>query len=104
VSFGVAIEDFPSPDLKRLAFIGFAKESERFDPAVRQWNLEYIGTYKKQYLPYIFENDFAPGMQIIAETGKIDLKEFEAVYLQPAQAANAVQCTALLLAWRNEQA
>ena len=103
VSFGIPIEDFPSPDLKRLAFIGFAKESERFDSLVRKWNLGYIGTYKKQYLPYIFEHDFVEGLIAIVETGKIDLKEYEETYLLPAQAANATQCAAFLLEWRNRQ-
>lgn len=105
VSFGIPIESFSSPDLKRLAFIGFAKEAERFEafPLTDKWNREYIGTYKKQYLPYIFGNDFIEGIKVIAETGKIDLKEFEDVYLNPAQATNAVQCTAFLVAWRNGQ-
>ena len=68
---------------------------------MRKWNLEYIGSYKKNYLPYIFENDFVEGMKAIAETGKIDLKEFDDVYLIPAQEANAIQCTAFLVEWRN---
>lgn len=101
VSFGIPIESFSSPDLKRLAFIGYAKEAARFEafPLVDKWNRAYIGTYKKQYLPYIFENDIVEGIKVIAETGKIDPKEFEEVYLRPAQEAHAIQCAAFLIAW-----
>ena len=82
------------------------REQKSFDssPEIAQANNDYIGTYKKNYLPFVYENDFVEGIKVIAETGKIDLKEFDDAYLIPAQAANAVQCVTYLIQWRNNMA
>ena len=105
VSYGIPVSDFPTPELKLKAFIGYAREYESFDlfPDIVEINSDYIGRYKKNYLPYIYENDFVEGLKIIAGTGKTDLKEFNEVYLIPAQTANAMQCTAFLIEWRHRQ-
>jgi hypothetical protein len=106
VAFGIPIRDFPSPELKKLALIGYAMEYQAFQtfPEIVRQNNAYIGTYQKRYLPFVFETDFAECIRILAETGKIDPKEFDEVYLAPAQAAGAVQCTAALIAWRSKLA
>lgn len=105
VSYGIPVSDFSTPGLKLKAFIGFAREYESFDlfPDIAKINSDYIGRYKKNFLPYVFENDFVEGLKVIAATGKIDLKEFNEVYLIPAQTANAIQCATFLIEWRHRQ-
>lgn len=102
VALGIDISSLSTPELKQKAVIGFMNDVELFkNQYIMRENIEYIVRQKLRYLPFFFQYDLVDGLRYIAEAGKINLKDFDDVYLIPAQKANAVQCCAFLLEWRS---
>ena len=102
IALGISLSSIKDPELKKKVFVGFMTNLEHFQNSeIVRANCEYIVSQKKRYLPYFFENDLVDGIRLIAEAGKIDMKEFDEAYLIPAQNANAIQCCAYLMEWRS---
>jgi len=86
------------------AMIGFFKNREAYkDPVIAAEYVKYAVSQKKKVLPILFETDMVQGVTEIVSTGKIALKNVDTELLQPAMEANATQCVAFLMDWKNKQ-
>ena len=84
---------------KRSAAMGFILQPELYSEKTAEGYKKYIISYGNNVLPAVFENDRAEILSMFADAGKITVKNYEDVYLKPAQEAGAVQCVAFILNW-----
>ena len=83
--------------------MGFLNNFELFtDEEIIAEYKKYATSQKKKLLPDIFKDDNVKAISWYAENGVITKKNFETDFLNPAMAANATQCVAYLLNWKNE--
>lgn len=100
---GVEVPNLVSADLKVLAMKGFLAEPERYKkPEVVASYHKQLFTQKKKWLPFIFREDNVKILTLFAEAKKITLSNFEEEFMNLASEANASQCVAYLLDWRNK--
>ena len=97
----MSIEYIKSQKLMLPAAMGFLLHTKEFtNETVRSEYVNCVLTQKRKLLPLILEDDLVEGIIVYANTGKITTKNFEEEFLLPAQAANAIQCVAYLLEWK----
>ena len=103
VAPGIHLTDFSDPKDKLMAVKGYLDKRERFtDPDIAASYNQYILSQKKRVLPYIFERDDVQILSLFTDNGKITKANIDADFLEPAIAANAPQCVAFLLNWKQE--
>lgn len=100
---GIAPQELEETGLLPAATAGYLAHCERYcDPDAIQAYQKYSTRYKKQILSLLFSLDAAQGIAQYIKMRKINRRNFEADFLQPALAANAHQCVALLLDRKNK--
>ena len=88
-------------DIMLPAIMGFLLYHKEFtDKAIIDEYKKHVFSKKKKLLQLIFEDDMVSGVEFYASAGKITDKNFDEEFLLPAQAANAIQCVAFLLEWK----
>ena len=99
----VPVDVLKKQKLMFLAAMGFFAHSEKFkDKGIIKEYEKYAFSQKKKLLFEIFKDDFVAGVAFYANAGKITIKNIEEEFLVPAQKANAMQCVAFLMNWKNE--
>lgn len=101
VAPGIRLEEL-EPRFKPAAALGYLTNAHLYqDPEILSAYHRYIVSKKKQLLPYLLENDLVQGLSVLTELVKIDVDNFERDFLTPAMEANASQCVACLLEWKD---
>lgn len=99
---GVKLDQFKEVRLSPAAAEGFLAHNDAFtDLDIIQDYMLYISENKKRYLPTLFSKDLIHCIDVLAQLGKITPQNIDD-FLDGAQAANAVQCVAFLLDWKNK--
>lgn len=99
----LSIEPIKANSLMLPAAMGFLNNHELFtDEEIIAEYKKYVSSQKKKLLPDIFKDDNLKAISCCAENGIITKKNFETDFLNPALEANATQCVAYLLNWKNE--
>lgn len=99
---GVPMSGLPGAEVKALAMADFFAYPERYtDPEVITGYHKYLFSQKKKWLPVIFKEDNVKFLSIYGDAKKITAANFEEEFLNPAIAANAKECLAYLLDWKN---
>ena len=94
---------FKENGLQLPASVGYMLNSELYDnDKISEEYKKYISAQKKRIIPLLFENDSIKGIKLYAEMGKITLKNFDEDFLNPALSANATQCIAFLMDWKEK--
>jgi hypothetical protein len=92
-----------SPSRRLAAVRGYIRDIDRFTNAeVNQTYNEYLFKQKKNLLPLVFRWDAVQILEIFAQNGKLKEKDLEEAYLNPAMEANALNCVAFLIDWKNK--
>ena len=86
--------------LKPAAALGFVKHHAEYQPDVAETYKNYCFRNRKEFLPIIFEEDCVAALEFLAENNKLTATNFESEYFEPATAANASNCVAFLLDWK----
>ncbi len=98
----ITIESWASSEQERAAVLGYLQNRELFlDADIAASYKKYAIGQRKKILPVIFKNDATSALAFYAEEKKITSKNFEEEYLHPAQAADAKECVAFLLDFRD---
>ena len=99
----IPIADY-SVESKPMALAGFFKHLELFtNDEVADGYRKYCYQRAGAALSIIFRLDCATALKdVFADKNKITVKNFEEKFLKPAQDANAIQCVAFLLDWKNQ--
>lgn len=99
---GVKLDQI-SPSRRLAAVRGYIRDIDRFTNAeVNQTYNEYLFKQKKNLLPLVFRLDAVHILEILAQNEKLKVKELEEAYLNPAMEANALNCVAFLMDWKNK--
>lgn len=99
---GIPITCYETADEKRAAAYGFLSQPELYqDAEIADAYKKYVIAQRKRLLPYVFQQDLAQALAVFAQNKKITASNYEGEYLEPAEKANAVNCKAYLLNWRN---
>lgn len=97
------IKAFKELKVMQQAAVGFLKNSELYtDEEIIAGYKEYISFNKKTMLSKLFKDDDVTMISCYANNGIITHRNFETNFLNPALKANATQCVAFLLNWKNE--
>ncbi len=89
-------------ELKHMAVLTFLRIPEVFSAGQAEDCKKYLCSQKQQLLPDIFRSDLVYAMQVLTDSGKITINNFDSVFLKPAIKANATQCVAFLMDWENK--
>lgn len=94
--------DMPISEIsaKRKAALAYLETPNAYSPDVAEGYRKYIAGQPKWALPYIFRQDRADLLEAFAAGKKIKASNIDQMYLEPAMAANALQCVAYLLNWK----
>ena len=98
---------FPVTVLKAAALlfpaaIGYIHNSEAYtDQQIIADYQSYLFSQKKKLLPLILEEDLVCCIEMFAKAGKLTSKNIDEEFIAPAMAANATQCVAFLMDWKN---
>ena len=84
------------------ATIGFLHATERYTLEQMAAYGRYAASQKQKIVPVLLKTDDVQGITAYGELEKITADNFEDGFLQPALKANATQCIAYLLDWRNK--
>ena len=96
---------FNGPQMKLAALRGWFNNPDLFDAGeVAEDNKRYLLLQAPRTLPVVFEDDSVYGISVFAESGRINDKNFQKKFLEPAGKVNAVKCVAYLLEWHAKQA
>lgn len=94
---------FSSASEKRAAVMGFLLNSSLYeDEEIAETYKKYAFSQKKKLLPEIFKEDSAEAVQFFADNKKITVRNFDKDFFTPAENENALNCTAVLLNWRDK--
>lgn len=81
--------------------MGFFQNRELYAPQIAEEYRKYACRQKLYLLPYVFRLDLPQALDFYDQNKKIQPKDFEKQWLEPAEKAGAVQCKAWLLDWRS---
>lgn len=100
---GVPVSSLPGSEVKALAMVDFFTHPERYTEAgvVASFH-KYLFIQKKKWLPVIFREDNVKLLTIFGDGKKITASNFEEDFYNPATSANATECLAYLLDWKNK--
>lgn len=85
------------------AIVGFLSHRKEYKiPAIVDEYIKKAVSQKKKVLPILFESDMVQGIEVFANAGKIMVKTVDEEFMNPAMAANATQCVAFLMDWKNK--
>ena len=83
------------------AVVGYLTNSEQYQkPEIREAYDAYLLENVEAYTPKLFRQNLVQGLIWLADRGKITLENFEKDFLRPAQEAEATECVAFLLDWK----
>ena len=85
---------------KRKAALAYLETPNAYSPDAAEDYCKYIAGQPKWALPYIFRQDRADLLEALAAKKNIKASNIDQMYLEPAMAANALQCVAFLLNWK----
>ncbi len=103
ISPNMPVSAFSSASEKRAAAKGFLTNQSLYtNSAVAEEYIKYAMCQKKKLLPEIFKDDDVSAISFYAENGKITVKNFQEEYLGIAEKAQAKNCIAYLLDWKNK--
>ena len=96
-------ESIKESKLQYIAAMGYLRYPEKFaeSPYLEDY-IKYIANQKKKLLSVVFQEDDIGLLEVFASVGQITARNFNVHYLEPASAAEAHQCVAWLLNWKNE--
>ena len=98
----VSINKYSDPKYKKACLFGFLSKPDVYtDPKIMGDYVSYISRRRKDILPEIYKKDNVQIIKILSETKKITKKNIETDYIEPAMKANATQCLAYLMDWKN---
>ena len=99
----VPIVDYAA-ESRPMALVGFLKHQELFTNAeIADGYRDYCCKKSAVALEAAFRSDCAKVLKdVFADKNMITVENFEEKFLKPAQDANAVQCVAYLLDWKNQ--
>jgi hypothetical protein len=99
----VSIEIFKELKSMTPAILGFLSHRELYtDNEIASAYKKYAFAQKKKILIEIFKKDLPGVLDFYASARKININNFEKVFLIPAQNAKATQCALWLLDWKNK--
>ncbi len=100
---GLSMDYLYEKKLMLPATVAYLCQPRRYtDPVeIREYE-RYSASHKKKLLEYLFKDDRAEGLATYAALGKITKKNFETAFLQPAMAAEALNCVSFLMEWKEE--
>ena len=94
---------FKDAELRQAAIRGFLADPARYGQnADYAQYCRYAMRQRRKLMPEILERDEVTAIAFWLAHGKVTLAVFEQEYLNPALAANAFQCTAFLLEWKEK--
>ena len=102
ISPEISFSAYTEPEFKLSAALGFVQSSEQYDPLNAEDYAKYAVSQRKKLLPTIFEQDLVAALMFFADKKKITASNFEQEYLTPATQANAVNCIAFLMDWKDK--
>ena len=102
VAPNLPLNTFSEPEVKLIMLRGYLEESDKYDEAIANQYIKYLISQRKKLVPELMKVDCLKAIRILADKKKIDASNFENEYFSPASAANAVQCVAFLLEWKNQ--
>lgn len=95
--------NFKKNKLALPATIGYLTQSEKYGIGDQVPEYEkYIVSQQKQILPIVFEKDLVEALYIFDRLKCIKEKNVDSDYFASAEKANARQCIAFLLEWKNK--
>jgi len=98
----VSINEYSDLKYKKACLFGFLSKPDVYtDPKIMGDYVSYITRRRKDILPEIYKKDNVQIIKILSETKKITKKNIETDYIEPAMKANATQCLAYLMDWKN---
>ena len=80
---------------------GYFESAHSYQDSIVAEYEAYIAEREK-LLPMIFREDAAVGLAAFAHGGKITAENFQSMFFEPAQNANAVRCVAFLMDWQQK--
>ena len=88
---------------KKVAIKGFILNRDKFtNSAIAEEYEKYCFRMEKKILADAFSIDSVEMLKFYIDNGKINKKNFDSDYFQPAQNANAIECIAYLLDWKDK--
>lgn len=97
----IAINRFV-PNGEAAAARGFLLAYEQCaDPEIFESYKAYLFKHRQKFLPKVISEDDAVALRFFARYGGITAENYESEYLTPALQAEAAQCVAFLLNWKN---
>ena len=98
----VSFQIWKNHNLDIPAAMGYLTKPELYqNPDIVAEYKRYISRKVQKLCPRLFKDDMVQGLAILASLGRITAKNLEAHFLRPAQEANATECVAYLLEWKN---
>ena len=103
ISPHLSFTEFESSRERAAACMGYLENRELFtDEQILVRYRRYASRQRMAVLQTVFEDDSVAALTFYEENGKITAGNFEKDYLDPAVQAKAVNCSAYLLSWKND--
>lgn len=103
VAPGLSVEKLMEQKIIVSAAMGYLCHPEAFtDPEIVGDYQKYVAARKQQMVSLLVKDDHAEGLRTYAALGKINIRNFERDFLNPALAAGATECIAFLMEWKNQ--
>lgn len=98
----IPFDSLYAPEVKRAAVLGFLNNQDMYtNAAIVDAYRKYTISQRKKLLPTVFSLDMVQALVFYAENKKCTSANFESEYMEPAQKANAINCVAYLMDWKN---
>ena len=101
VAPGIPFAELKERRLVVPATVGYLCNSEKYADQATVYQ-QYANRQKKRLVPILLGDDLVAGIATYAANGQITKANFDSVFLQPAIEANATECIAFLLEWKNQ--
>lgn len=98
----VPLNALPDVEYKQNYTIGFLRQHEEKHEENYEEYSKYAISQLKKLLPYVFESDDLRALLFYVEHKKVTSENYESEYLMEAQKADAKECVAYLLNWKDE--
>lgn len=98
---GISFEEIKERKLLIPATIGFLHNVEQYTPEQIAQYGRYAASQKQKIVPILLKKDDIQGITTYGNLKKIMPESFDEIFMQPALKANATQCIAYLLDWKN---